>query len=534
MKLLSNEKRILSITRLSDNFIFNCCLAGGWLILVLVSHGIRPMFFSNEILYTTVAWETWQHHHFILPVLEGHLYAEKGPLLFWLIQAGWTVFGVSEWWVRFLHELFGLALLLLVRKLAQLLWPDNKNLPNLAALILLGAFWFLLKVFIFRFDIPSAFFAILATIFLISATHRHKIYWLYFSIVITLGLLTKGPVLFLFILPGAVLMKVWASPIYSWKKVYLYLTASILCSLLLAALWLAAAIFQAGGHYAYNLLVHGLLARVWNIHTHKNPWWKQNWIYYEYKLLLMLLPWAAWGAFWQSGRQFIKNWRDDIQSDKKIRLLLITIISAIILLTFVTEKAPRYIVPLLPYVAIFIAYILDKYAEGIKKIQPKILAIGYIAGGIVYAALPFASHLTALHKFPWMKNISPVWGLVVILMGIFFLFWKPRSLHKAVTALSISTLLLWSCINFGLVKAESDFFNWQSFGAQIAQLQSEGYPLATLGSLPELQFFARTSQPFLVLNQDEVEQWAKQHPGGRLIVRNPETSPKSLYLQPAN
>lgn len=140
----------------------------------------------------------------------------------------------------------------------------------------------------------------------------------------------------------------------------------------------------------------------------------------------------------------------------------------------------------------------------------------------------------ALHKFPWMKNISPVWGLVVILMGIFFLFWKPQSLHKAVTALSISTLLLWSCINFGLIKAESDFFNWQSFGAKIAQLQSEGYPLATLGSLPELQFFAKTSQPFLVLNQDEVGQWAKQHPGGRLIVPNHETSPKSLYLQPAN
>lgn len=94
----------------------------------------------------------------------------------------------------------------------------------------------------------------------------------------------------------------------------------------------------------------------------------------------MLLPWTAWGAFWQSARQFIKNWRDDIQSDKKIRLLLITIISAIILLTFITEKALRYIVPLLPYLAIFIAYILDKYAEGIKKIQPKILAIGYIAG----------------------------------------------------------------------------------------------------------------------------------------------------------
>ncbi len=529
MKLLSGDKRILSISELSHNFIINCCLIGGWLILVLVSHGIRPIFFSSEILYTTVAWETWQHHHVILPVFEGRLYVEKGPLLFWLIQAGWAVFGVSEWWVRFLHELFGLGLLFLVRKLAKLLWPDNKNLPNMAALILLGTFFFLIKVSIFRFDIPMAFFAILATICLISATERHKIYWLYFSFIITLGLLTKGPILFLFILPGAALMTGWASPVYSWKKVYLYLTASILCSLLLAALWLVAAIFQAGENYASDLLFNRSVARIWGVDTQKISYWRQDWFYYGYTLPLMLFPWTAWGAFWQSIRRFIKNWHD-IQFDKKIRLLLITITFTIILLTFITQKAPRYIVPMLPFLAIFIAYILDKYAEGIKKIQPKILALSYVAGGLAYTALPFISHLAPLHRFPWLENISPVWGLAVILIGIFFMFWKPQSLHKVVTALSISTLLLWSCINFGLTKAESDFFNWQSFGGKIAQLQSEGYPLATLESLPELQFFGRTSQPLLILKPRETEQWAKQHPGGWLIVVNRKVSPKSLYL----
>ena len=106
---------------------------------------LGPCFF--QVKYCTPQWPGKPGNIIILfcLFLKDTLYAEKGPLLFWLMQAGWAVFGVSEWWVRFLHELFGLALLFLVRKLAQLLWPDNKNLPNLAALILLGAFCFLLK-----------------------------------------------------------------------------------------------------------------------------------------------------------------------------------------------------------------------------------------------------------------------------------------------------------------------------------------------------------------------------------------------------
>ena len=529
----SIDSTLLESNRLSRHFINNCYLIGGWLLLVLISHAIRPIFFSSEILYTTVTWETWQHHHFILPIYKNHLYAEKGPLLFWLIQAGWALFGVSEWWVRLLHELFGLATLFLVKKLAQLLWPENKNLPYLSALILLGTFFFLIKISVFRFDIPVAFFAVLATICLVLATERHKIYWLYLSIVIALGLLAKGPVLFLFILPGAVMMHYWAKPIYPWRKIYLYLSGAILFSMLLSSLWLVAAVFQGGIHYADDLLLHRGLARIWNgDNSPQISYWRQNWFYYGYTLLLMLFPWTGWGTFWLSLRQFIKQWHS-VKSDKKIALILITIVAVFILLTFIIEKTPRYILPALPFLAIFIAYILDRFAGTIKNIQPKLLAISYIVVGGAYTVLPFTSHLPLLHKFPWVENISPLWGISVIGIGVFLLAWKTQSLQKTVTRLCISTILLLCCINLGIIRAQSQFFNWENFANKVVQLQAEGYPIATLVGSSTLRFFGRMSKPLLTLTPDQVEQWIKQNPNGWLVAYNPKFSPKSLYLIPS-
>src|SRR6185312_5505438 len=69
-----------------------------WAALVAVGLAARPPLPVDETRYLGVAWEMWQRGDFLVPHINGIAYHHKPPLLFWLMQAGWAVFGVSEIW----------------------------------------------------------------------------------------------------------------------------------------------------------------------------------------------------------------------------------------------------------------------------------------------------------------------------------------------------------------------------------------------------------------------------------------------------
>ena len=59
---------------------------------------LRPLWPVDETRYASVAWEMWLRGDFLVPHINGEPYSHKPPLLFWLIQAGWALFGVNDWW----------------------------------------------------------------------------------------------------------------------------------------------------------------------------------------------------------------------------------------------------------------------------------------------------------------------------------------------------------------------------------------------------------------------------------------------------
>ena len=79
----------------------------------------------------------WNSGNLLVPHLNGDPYSHKPPLLFWLINLGWAVFGVNEWWPRLVAPLFGLASLFLTAGLARRLWPGEAECAA-APLILVG------------------------------------------------------------------------------------------------------------------------------------------------------------------------------------------------------------------------------------------------------------------------------------------------------------------------------------------------------------------------------------------------------------
>jgi 4-amino-4-deoxy-L-arabinose transferase-like glycosyltransferase len=96
-----------------------------WLALLLLSLLTRPLLPVDETRYLAVAWEMWRRGDFLVPYLNGAPYSDKPPLYFWLMHAGWWLFGVNEWWPRCVAGLLSLAALWATAHLAQRLWPQD-------------------------------------------------------------------------------------------------------------------------------------------------------------------------------------------------------------------------------------------------------------------------------------------------------------------------------------------------------------------------------------------------------------------------
>ena len=62
--------------------------------------GAAPLLGPDEPRYAQVAREMGERGDWVTPTLGGHTWFEKPALLYWLMMAGYRVFGVSEFAAR--------------------------------------------------------------------------------------------------------------------------------------------------------------------------------------------------------------------------------------------------------------------------------------------------------------------------------------------------------------------------------------------------------------------------------------------------
>ena len=147
-------------------------VTGLWLLLMAVALTFRPLLPVDETRYLAVAWEMHLGGDYLVPHLNGATYSHKPPLLFWLINLGWSVFGVNAWWPRLVAPLFGLATVFLTARLARRLWPESESTAAAAPLILFGGTFWTLFATLTMFDMILALCTVLAMLGLIGATRR--------------------------------------------------------------------------------------------------------------------------------------------------------------------------------------------------------------------------------------------------------------------------------------------------------------------------------------------------------------------------
>ena len=156
-------------------------------LLAIFAHGPMPMFSTRTL---AVAWEMWAHGHWLVPHINGEPYSEKVPLLFWMIHAGWAVFGVNDVWPRVLEVIFGGTQLVLASLLASRLFPARPWVAKATPWLLMALAYSFLFGLQIMYEVLLVVWVLAALLCLTPTATRAEPRWWLFGVIVGAGLLT--------------------------------------------------------------------------------------------------------------------------------------------------------------------------------------------------------------------------------------------------------------------------------------------------------------------------------------------------------
>ena len=476
-----------------------------WLFFVVLLFIIRPITVIDETRYLGVAWEMWQQGSFIVPIKNGAFYSDKPPLLFWLMHFTWSIFGVNEFSARIIAPLFSLFSILLTYSIGKIIFFKDDYKSNIAVFILLGSLFWSFANTIVKFDSLVSFFVLLAIWSLLKIIFfSQKKYWCLFSMAICLGILAKGPVLFIHIIPLAIIMPIILKKnVNGWYlKLFLFTTLGIILSLI----WLIPSTYLADSNYRNAIFYDQHIGRIFSNENKKITFHHQPIWWYVLLIFVGFLPWIASRSFFKWS--MIKN------IDTNQKFLIIWFLLPFIIFSLISAKQLFYLLPEFSALALLLASFIPDYHK-IKAKSEFIVAI---------LVLLFASFILLLPKLsgyyyipPWVYNL-PNWSfyslLVIGLLFLFFNFFKKN--HLIVFVLfSLFFLIINHFIFYKMLHSDYDV----SSVAQVISAKEKNHTIVHIGPYHnQYHFFGRLAKPLIELNTNMAYNWAKKNPNQYMVI----------------
>ena len=488
-----------------------------YLAAALLAIFLQPPVPLHSTRALAVAWDMWSHHQFWVPHINGAPYSEKAPLLFWLIHAGWAVFGVNDVWPRVLMVLIGAAQLILAQALARRLFPERAWIARSTPWLLLGlSFGFLFGLQI-MYDGLLAVWVLAAMLCLAPGPRRPSPSWIGFAMCTGLGLLTKGPVMLVHVAPVWLLGPWWCA----WAREHRARwygggVAALVGGGAMLAAWVIPAVQMSGDAYTHNLLFKQTGGRVVDAFIHKRPfWWYVPW------LAVLLFPFVLWPRMWAG----IASLRRPPQSG--LRMLLAWLVPAFAIFSAFSGKQTYYFVPELSGAAIVMAAAIAalRAREGAAARSAWLsawpLALGSVAAAVTLFALPLAADAGKLHSH-WLRDVSVVcapFGVLYLLLGAFVMLPGRGELRRIAIASLVGTVGAYALFALALYPA----FDMRPAAQVLARAEAEGRAIGNLGLYDgQFEFAGRMTRPVERLFEGRaLQDWAARHPRG-LVIEYPE------------
>jgi 4-amino-4-deoxy-L-arabinose transferase-like glycosyltransferase len=458
----------------------------------------------DETRYASVAWEMWLSGDFLVPYINGEPYSHKPPLLFWLIQLGWGLFGVNGWWPRLVAPLCALAAIPLLLKLEKLLWNEKQEQDSYPIWVLFGTLLFAGFVTLVMFDLLLMLCTMAGMIGILNLRNQKRIpglLWL--GAGVGLGVLAKGPVILLHVLPAAIVAPWWAPELKGrFGRWYLDLLLGVLLGAAIALAWALPAAYFGGEAYRNAIFWGQTAGRVSESFAHRSPWW-----YYLPLLPVILFPWFVWPRFWKGisvkdeGQKFLSAW------------LLLTVIG----FSLVSGKQAKYLVPMLPAFALLAGHALAKAKQEVRWWEMLLPAGGFLAAPAFLFYL--RSRPEALKLPEWAGEI-PLWPIVLLALAApLLLVFCKKPIATQTRALAFAMLAAFAVLIAGVIPAFVPYSDPGPAARHLAALQEAKVPLAHLGKYhAQYNFAGRLRAPIEILDLADVKGWVAAHPAGQVIV----------------
>lgn len=316
----------------------------------LLGLGRQAITDSDEAFYAESAREMVEGRDWLTPHFNYEERWQKPILYYWFTAATFAGTEVTEFGARFGSALSGIGLVLLTWRAAQQLTGNNTGAWIAGAIAATCYGYFAMARFALP-DLPLAFF-MTATIWCAmrasARTEKLPASWAAVAgLAAGLGFLTKGPLAL--IVPALVLVPIW----WRERRQFTFRPAHIALAIVLFALaglpWYVAMWATHGNAYLQSFFVADNLER---FATTRYNDARAVW-YYVPILLGGMLPWTMFLVVlpWRRLREIVQKRRP--LADVEWRLL-IWALAPFLLFTVSIGKQPRYILPVLPPIAMML------------------------------------------------------------------------------------------------------------------------------------------------------------------------------------
>ena len=461
----------------------------------------RPLIPIDETRYVSAAWEMWLRGDFLVPFKNGEPYSHKPPFMFWMFHAGWALFGVNDWWPRLVLPLFSAGVLLLTYSLARRLWPQPAGLGGQAALILSSALLWIVFSTSIMFDVMLAFWVLLGMHGVVSAANGKRRGFVMLGIAIGMGVLTKGPVILLNLLPITVLAP-WWNPGLRWGRWFGGVGLAVLLGAAIALMWAIPA-GLAGGEAYRNAIFWGQTAnRMVESFAHRRPFW-----WYLPLLPLLLFPWFVWPGLWKA---LAHHWKTGL--DRGTRFCLAWMLPVFIAFSFISGKQPHYLVPLFPAFALLASRVLaDRSSSRVGL--PALLAMA-LGVALILAA---SGKIAAVYE--QVAVLPPIWPGVALVLLALAAWVAGRQGFPPVLNLALLGAATLALVQLAATRSIDPLYNIKPMAQAIRQVQEQGLPVANAARYhAQYQFLGRLEAPLVELRGAELTRWLAAHPEAYAVI----------------
>ncbi len=475
---------------------------------------------NDEAFYAEAAREMVESGDWITPRFNYEPRFQKPILYYWLTATLFAIAGPHEFTARFWSAMAGIGLVLVTTACARRWYDESVGL--LAGAITATSFGYFALARLALPDLPLAFFVTSAVWAAFVATlerERNPRGWLFLAAAAAAaGFLMKGPLAV--ILPLLVVVPILLMERRSFNVQFSDVVLAALLFVAIAAPWFVVMWVRHGSQYLTGFFVGDNYERFAT--TRFND--PRSWWFYLPIAAGGLLPWTALTVVWVGPLlQFLTRRRDVGTVD--LRLLLWAALP-MVFFTLSVGKQPRYILPVLPPLAILLASsVIERTSEwrsldgARRRPRPnRPVVFGSVLGGLFLVALA----ALVWRAQPLFINVSDLNTLIVaVLIALAGLAVIVTSFTGAWRAgpgmLAFATAIAFAVLPYGTI-SDADDSTVVQIADQIRKVRAEGEAIGTYKVFVRNLVFYTHQRHTDIIHDEHLKTWLGEHPRALVVM----------------